>query len=205
MAWNPLPSAVPVAADDSSVSGSATVIEDERVPEPVDNPPDSDLSADLPIEPISDKVHAADPVEPVSDKLPVDPVLTPVTATAATAPFPWTAIKTSGVSIASATKLTPKMYCSRVVKLLPCTEPPDFDKVTGKEWDTRARAYIRHRVETMIQTKEIGLLNKDFITWTEDDLHSIGKVFCKILCIHNYLVDYVHGLLKCIWNKRKQR
>ncbi|XP_015756453.1 PREDICTED: uncharacterized protein LOC107335912 [Acropora digitifera] len=53
-----------------------------------------------------------------------------------------------------------------------CTELPDFDNVTGKEWDTRAKAYIRQRVKIMIEDREIGLTERDYASWSMKDIHS---------------------------------
>ena len=76
--WDPPPS-VPVDADAAvaSVSDSATVIEDDCDPEPVDKPSDSEP----PVKRVPDKLPVAVPVEFVPDKPPVDVSMTNTTKT----------------------------------------------------------------------------------------------------------------------------
>ena len=52
----------------------------------------------------------------------------------------------------------------------------------------------------MLETKEICLHELDFLAWTPDDLYEVGKVFCEILGVRNYLVEFLHGILKICWN-----
>ena len=77
-AWDPPPS-VPVDADVdvTSVSDSATVIEDDCDPEPVDKPSDPEP----PVKRVPDKLPVAVPVEFVPDKPPVDVSMTNTTKT----------------------------------------------------------------------------------------------------------------------------
>ena len=50
-------------------------------------------------------------------------------------------------------------------------EVPSFDNVTGKEWDSGAKAYIRQQVSLyMFDDKRLGLTNRDLAAWTEDEL-----------------------------------
>ena len=84
-AWDPPPS-VPVDADVdvASVSDSATVIEDDCDPEPVDKPSDPEP----PVKRVPDKLPVAVPVEFVPDKPPVDVSMTNTTKTSVSDDLP---------------------------------------------------------------------------------------------------------------------
>ena len=121
------------------------------------------------------------------------------TSTAATIP--------SGSTSASASKVkirhTVKTLRLELAKKYPCTELPDLDNVTGKEWDSRAKVYIRQRVKIMVEDRELGLTARDYATWTIDDIRELTDAFCGILCIRNYLVHFIFGILESYWKNCK--
>ena len=118
------------------------------------------------------------------------------TSTAATFP----PVSTSALKVKI--RHTVKTFRLQVAKKYPCVELPDFDNVTGKEWDTRAKAYIR-RVKIMIEDREIGLTARDYASWTIDDIRELTNPFFEILSVRNYLVNFTYGLLQSHWKISK--
>ena len=192
-AWDPLPSTVDV--DDSSMSHSATVIEDDRVPEsdpvykppepvlsavlpadPVDSPPDPEPAADLPVDPVPDKLPAADPVVSVkvTDKPPDKP------AVVTDNDVPMTVPTKPRVAKSSRTSVSAKVFCARLYKSFGPLKFPDFD-VTGKEWDSKAKAHLRLQIKTVFNSKDIAVTNSDLRTWPENDLRDVSNIFCEML------------------------
>ena len=202
-AWDPPPPAVvstDIPVDDSSMSDSATVVEDDRVPEsdavdnspdpepsadlPVDNPPDPEPSADLPdpvkvplsAGPDSEKLPTADPVPvKVSDKLLAD-----------------NDVSMSRVSKASRSSVTAKVFCARLSKTFDHIPFPNFN-VTGKEWDSKAKADLRLQIKTVFSAKETDITNNDLQKWSEIDLRDVSNIFCEIVSVRDNFV----GL--CLW------
>ena len=196
-AWDPPPPVVvstDIPVDNSSMSYSATVVEDDRVPEtdlvdnspdpepsadlPVDNPPDLEPSADLPgpvkvplsAGPDSEKLPTADPVPvKVSDKLPAD----------------------NDMSM-SRSSVTAKVFCARLSKTFDHIPFPNFN-VTGKEWDSKAKAHLRLQIKTVFSAKETDISNSDLQKWSEIDLRDVSNIFCEMLSVWDNLVDFVFG------------
>ena len=83
-------------------------------------------------------------------------------------------LSTSDASSASVSKsksprpvISAKSFRTHLEKNYPSLEIPSFDNVTGKEWDSRARAYIKQQAQSMFVDKRIKLTNGDLVTWTE--------------------------------------
>ena len=131
--WGSPPSAdvftnVSIDLDDSSISDSAIVIEDDRVPE--DNSPVPELSANLPVDPVK-VMQPADPglgkspdtvAVKVSDNLPAN--------------------NDVSKSQSSLSFVTAKVFCTRLSKNFVPLPFPNFN-VTDKEWDSKAKAHLR--------------------------------------------------------------
>ena len=79
-------------------------------------------------------------------------------------------------------------------------ELPSFDNVKGKEWDTRAKTYIRQQVKIIFEDKRLGLNKQDFASWTIEDLGGLSNDICKVLSIKNYLTEYMFDLLRSYWD-----
>jgi len=48
----------------------------------------------------------------------------------------------------------------------------------------------------MVEDRELGLTARDYATWTTDDIHELTDAFCEILCIRNYLVNFISEILE---------
>ncbi|XP_044167641.1 uncharacterized protein LOC122951678 [Acropora millepora] len=151
-------------------------------------------------------------------------VTTPVnvttgSTTAASVSAPLASVSTaSTVSTASASKSSvsapspkkPRTVISREIflqglaKYYPTVDLPSFDNVTGKEWDTRAKAYIRQQVKIVFEDKRIGITKGDLATWDFEDLGWLRNDLCDILSIRNYLTDYVLKLLEGYWMNSRE-
>ena len=223
-AWVQVPTTVPADVDPEESS-----VEDESpASPPVDKSPDPDessvpdkdpdklpaviVSDNLPVEPAMDKPPAAvidndvsmtdkgKPTVATDNDVPMKPHAKPSCAppseisTAASAKP-----KSSGAPTLSRATMTAKMFRVRVSDLYPPSDLPDFDNVKGKEWDTRAKAFIRRRINEMFVNKEIRLSDQDFVAWTEEDIFDVSTMFSEILGVRNYLVEFIHGLIKSHW------
>ena len=67
--------------------------------------------------------------------------------------------------------ISAKSFRTHLEKNYTSFEIPSFDNVTGKEWDSRARAYIKQQVQSMFVDKRIKLTNGDLVTWTELEVY----------------------------------
>ncbi|XP_067028849.1 uncharacterized protein [Acropora muricata] len=221
-AWVQVPTTVP-----ADVEPEESSVEDESPPPPpVDKPPDPDetsvpdndpdklpaviVSDNLPAEPAMDKPPAAviDNDAPMTDKekptvatendVPMKPPAksscAPPSATSAKS-------KPSGAPTSSRTAITAKSFSLRISQLYPHSDLPDFDNVKGKEWDTRAKAYLRRRINEMFGNKEICLSEQDIVTWTEDDVFDVSMAISELSGIRNYLIEFIHGTIKSYWRK----
>ena len=130
------------------------------------------------------------------------------TVTTSTSTVPSTSVK---APLDVATKIarlkrplvTAKYFCTYLNEKFPHTELPSFDNVTGKEWDSRAKAYIRQQIKPMMEPKELSLTNYDVSEWTQEDTIDIAENICEILSNRNYLNHYVYGIVKNNWNSAK--
>lgn len=212
-AWDPPPPAVvstDIPVDDSSMSDSA-VVEDDRVPEtyPVDNSPDPEPSADLPVDNPPDPEPSADLPDPVkvplsagpdSEKLPTaDPVPVKVSDKLRADNY----VSMSRVSKASGSSVTAKVFCPRLSKTFDHIPFPNFN-VTGKEWDSKAKAHLRLQNKTVFSAKETDITNSDLQKWSEVDLRDVSNIFCEMSSVRDNLVDFVFGLFKSYWNNVKR-
>ena len=48
----------------------------------------------------------------------------------------------------------------------------------------------------MVEDRELGLTARDYATWTTDDIRELTDAFCEILCIRNYLVNFISEILE---------
>ena len=198
-AWGPSPSTVstdfPVNNDDSSVSDSATVIEDDCVPE-CDLVSITEPSADLPADPVNvpDKLPVVDPAK-VSDKPPdKSPADNDESMTTSTKPR---------VSKSSRSSVSAKVFCARLSKFFNPLRFPDFD-ATGREWHSKAKAHLRLQIKTVLNGRDIAVNYSDLRTWPENDLRDVSNPFCELSVRRDYLVDFVFGVVKSYWNNAKK-
>ena len=93
--------------------------------------------------------------------------------------------------------VTIKVFCARIFKKFSPVELPDFDNVTGKEWDTRAKAFLKQQIKCMFTCKEVALIKSDLRMWPENDIHEVTSLICELLSVQNYLVDFaiVYGVV----------
>ena len=218
-AWGPPPS---VPRNDHSMD-----VEEDSDAGSSDSVPSTTASVTLPAV-TSPPVISTSPVTAVCSTVatptsrPTVAVTTPVnvstgSTTAASVSAPLASVSTaSTVSTASASKSSssdvsapsskkPRTVISREIflrclaKLYPTVELPSFDNAKGKEWDTRAKAYIRQQVKIVFQDKRIGITKSDLATWDLEDVGWLRHDLCNILSIRNYLTDYVFDVLQDYW------
>ncbi|XP_015758082.1 PREDICTED: branchpoint-bridging protein-like [Acropora digitifera] len=99
----------------------------------------------------------------------------------------------------SRTVVSSRIFRQRLANHYTSVELPSFDDVTGKEWDSRARAYVRQKVRIIFEDKRIGLTKRDFVSWTIEDLGALSIDICKVLSIKNYLTEFVFDIIKGYW------
>ena len=97
------------------------------------------------------------------------------------------------------TVVSSRIFRQRLANHYTSVELPSFDNVTGKEWDSRARAYVRQKVRIIFEDKRIGLTKRDFVSWTIEDLGALSIDICKVLSIKNYLTEFVFDIIKGYW------
>ena len=97
------------------------------------------------------------------------------------------------------TVVSGRIFRQRLANHYTSVELPSFDNVTGKEWDSRARAYVRPQVRIIFEDKRIGLTKRDFVSWTIEDLGALSIDICKVLSIKNYLTEFVFDIIKGYW------
>lgn len=76
--------------------------------------------------------------------------------------------------------------------------------MTGKEWDSKAKAHLRLQIKRVFTAKEIDITNSDLRKWSENDLRDVSNIFYKMLSVRDNLVDVVFGLVKSYWNNAKR-
>ena len=206
----------PPFVEESAIS--SVPVNQPAPPASVNQPMESESSP-----PVSDQVSANQPREsesspPVSDQ--VCPASTSsttvnvpsVTTVPSTSSATWSTTSTSTVSSDSSAssksskssrQVTAKKFCTRLSRNFPHVELPDFDHVTGKEWDTRAKVYIRQKMKLMLESKETNLTTADLRSWTESDLSEVSVRVCELLSIRNYLGEFVYGIIKTLWNNAR--
>ena len=99
--------------------------------------------------------------------------------------------------------ISAKSFRTHLEKIYPPLEIPSFDNVTRKEWDSRARAYIKQQVQSMFVDKRRKLTNGDLVTWTELEVYECSLEICRILSFKNYLTEFVHTFVKSYWTNAK--
>ena len=82
-------------------------------------------------------------------------------------------------------------------------ELPSFDGVVGKEWDSRAKAYLRQEIKTIFDNKKLGITNRDLATWKKEELVEPSNDICEILCIKNYVKEFMFGIVRRYWINAK--
>ncbi|XP_044180034.1 uncharacterized protein LOC122961481 [Acropora millepora] len=93
-----------------------------------------------------------------------------------------------------------RIFRQRLANHYTSVELPSFDNVTGKEWDSRARAYVRQQVRIIFEDKRMGLTKRDFVSWKIEDLGALSIDICKVLSIKNYLTEFVFDIIKGYWS-----
>ena len=180
---------------------SSVPVNQPAPPASVNQPMESESSP-----PVSDQVC---PASTSSTTVNVPSVTTVPSTSSAT----WSTTSTSTVSSDSSAssksskssrlQVTAKKFCTRLSRNFPHVELPDFDHVTGKEWDTRAKVYIRQKMKLMLESKETNLTTADLRSWTESDLSEVSVRVCELLSIRNYLGEFVYGIIKTLWNNAR--
>lgn len=56
----------------------------------------------------------------------------------------------------------------------------------------------------MFTGKVTNITNSDLRKWSENDLREVSNLFCEMLSVWDYLVDFVFGLVKSYWNNVKK-
>ena len=102
------------------------------------------------------------------------------------------------------TVVSHEIFYERLIEHFPGVDLPSFDNAKGKEWDTRAKAYIRQKVKTIFDDKRIGITNSDLASWEYGQVASIAATMCEILSIRNYLTSYVTDVLKDYWTNSQK-
>ncbi|XP_015750114.1 PREDICTED: uncharacterized protein LOC107329969 [Acropora digitifera] len=217
-AWDPLPAVV--NADDSCMSDSTIVPEPDPVNITVDKPSDLNSAAASPVDPVIDKppdpVPAADPVkppdskDPVVDNLPAEPVKP---AAAADNDVPMIESKTvpaktvsskPRVSKSSRPLMSANMFCNHVSRVFGPLDFPELN-ASGKEWDSKAKAYLRAQVKAAFTCKDIAVTNSDLRSWQETDVCDVSNYLSKMLSVHQvHLSEFVLGVVKSFWNSAKK-
>ena len=218
-AWDPLPAVVNV--DDSCMSDSTIVPEPDPVNITVNKPPDLNSAAASPVDPVPatdrvkdkppDPVPAADRMDkpPVKDKQPdsvpvADPVKPPDKTPAATdvdVPMP---APTKPRASKSSRPLSANMFCNHVSRVFGPLDFPELN-ASGKEWDSKAIAYLRAQVKATFISKDIAVTNSDLRSWQETDVREVSNYLCKMLSVHQApLLEFVFGVVKSFWNGAKK-
>ena len=96
-----------------------------------------------------------------------------------------------------------KFFCARFSKNYDLSPFPNYSE-TGREWASKAKAYLRLQIKTVFNDKEIDLTNSDLRRWTENDLRDVSNLFCEMLAVPESLIDFVFGLVKSFWNNAKK-
>ena len=216
-AWGPPPS---VPRNDHSMD-----VEEDSDAGSSDSVPSTTASVTLPAV-TSPPVISTSPVTAVCSTVatptsrPTVAVTTPVNVSTATmttaASVPSASVKVSTASAAESsnsdastasvprpkkprTVVSSRIFRQRLANHYTSVELPSFDDVTGKEWDSRARAYVRQKVRIIFEDKRIGLTKRDFVSWTIEDLGALSIEICKVLSIKNYLTEFVFDIIKGYW------
>ena len=195
-AWDPTPPAVSAdirTDDESSVSDSGTITADEpSVPHPIPMTGSVEPSED-PVVKVSGKSSVADLVAdkssdvpmPVLDKSPADPVVK-VTDKLSDVPMP----ASPRASKSSRPSVTAKIFCARLTKNFQSLVFPDFGDISDKERDSKAKAHLRAQIKAAFSCKDMDVLSSDLRKWSESDLGEVSSLFCKMLSVRDYLVDW---------------
>ena len=227
-AWDPTPLAVSADirtdVDESSVSDSGTIIPDEpSVPDPIPmtvsfEPSVLDKSPVDPVVKVLGKSSVADPVKvtdessdvpmpaTVLDKSPADPaVADPVKVKDKSSDVSMPASSTPRASKSSRPPVTAKIFCARLSKNFQPLGFPDFGDISDKEKDSKAKAHLRAQIKAVFNCKDMDVLSSDLRKWPESDLGEVSNLFCKMLSVRDYLVDFVSGVVKSYWNTAKSK
>ena len=197
-AWVQVPSTVP---DDSSVSDSATIVEDElradKVPvdQKVDKPSNPDESSDK--DPVVDNLPA-EPVKPAAATDNDVPMIESKTVPTKTVPTKPRASKSSRPLMSA------NMFCNHVTRVFGPLDFPELN-ASGKEWDSKAKAYLRAQVKAAFTSKDIAVTNSDLRSWQETDVRDVSNCLCKMLSVYQVpLLEFVLGVVKSFWNGAKK-
>ena len=99
--------------------------------------------------------------------------------------------------------LTAKVFCARFSKIYVRSAFPNFSE-TGREWTSKAKAYLRLQIKTVFRDKETAVTNSDFRRWSEGDLRIVSNLLCETLAVPDSLIDFVFGVVKSFWNNSKK-
>ena len=82
---------------------------------------------------------------------------------------------------------------------------PDFGDISDKERDSKAKAHLRAQIKAVFNSKDMDVSSSDLRKWPEGDLGEVSNLFCKMLSVRDYLVDFVSGVVKSYWNAAKSK
>ena len=146
-AWDPTPPAVSADVDESSVSDSGTIIADEP------SVPDSD--------PIRITTEPSDKLS-LKDKLPVpDPVHLLETLLKLRTLLKFRINRLMCQCLSPRPPVTAKMFCARLSKTFQPHGFPDFDDISDKERDSKAKAHLRALIKAVFNSKDIDVISDD--------------------------------------------
>ena len=161
---------------------------------PVDPVPATDRVKDKPPDKPPDPVPVADPVKP-PDKTPV--------ATDVDVPMP-APTKPRVKPKSSRPLMSANMFCSHVTRVFGPLDFPELN-ASGKEWDSKAKAYLRTQVKAAFASKDIAVTNSDLRSWQETDVRDVANCLCKRLSVYQApLLEFVLGVVKSFWNGAKK-
>ena len=130
---------------------------------------------------------------PVPSVLNVTSTVTPVSTTSATPTTATVSSKAPRLLVAG------MMFADRIFERIMQKNLQNFDHVTGKEWDIRAKGYLRQSIKGIIELKEMYLTNGDLLKWRDSDSFSVCDVISNQLSIRNYLKEFVFVMVKGYW------
>ena len=130
---------------------------------------------------------------------------TSVQASTASAPKSSNSASTASTPLSKKprTIVSAMIFRKRLTRHCSTIELPSFDGVVGKEWDSRAKAYLRQQIKIIFDNKKLGITNRDLVTWKEEELVDPSNDICEILCIKNYLKEFIYGIVRGYWINAK--
>lgn len=100
--------------------------------------------------------------------------------------------------------MSANMFCNHVTRVFGPLDFPELN-ASGKEWDSKAKAYLRAQVKAAFTSKDIAVTNSDLRSWQETDVRDVSNCLCKMLSVYQApLLEFVLGVVKSFWNGAKK-